>query len=140
MSAGFPSARPDRPSATIVVDLLIAQRHVVLELLDADAAVDVPRRHLTGRDAVLDGPRPRPRLLKVMSDIGAIEPGSWHDWHFAWKIGATSFENVTCPDCAEDCTRESEHRAENAGGRRFRMNSSTCTTGSFRLLLIIAVG
>ena len=30
-----------------------------------------------------------------MSDIGAIEPGSWHDWHLAWKIGATSFENVT---------------------------------------------
>src|ERR1700676_3741605 len=31
----------------------------------------------------------------VMSDIGAIDPGSWHDWHLAWKIGATSFENVT---------------------------------------------
>src|SRR6516225_5968986 len=31
----------------------------------------------------------------LMSDIGAIEPGSWHDWHFAWKIGATSFENVS---------------------------------------------
>ena len=33
--------------------------------------------------------------LKVTSDIGAIEPGSWHDWHLAWKIGATSLENVT---------------------------------------------
>ena len=31
----------------------------------------------------------------MTSDIGAIEPGSWHDWHLAWKIGATSFENVT---------------------------------------------
>jgi hypothetical protein len=31
----------------------------------------------------------------VTSDIGAIDPGSWHDWHLAWKIGATSFENVT---------------------------------------------
>jgi hypothetical protein len=30
-----------------------------------------------------------------MSDIGAIDPGSWHDWHLAWKMGATSFENVT---------------------------------------------
>jgi hypothetical protein len=30
-----------------------------------------------------------------MSDIGAMDPGSWHDWHLAWKIGATSFENVT---------------------------------------------
>ena len=32
-----------------------------------------------------------------MSDIGAIESGWWHYWHFAWKIGATSFENVTLP-------------------------------------------
>ncbi len=32
----------------------------------------------------------------VTSDIGAIEPGSWHDWHLAWKIGATSLVNVTC--------------------------------------------
>jgi hypothetical protein len=30
-----------------------------------------------------------------MSDIGAMDPGSWQDWHLAWKIGATSFENVT---------------------------------------------
>ena len=30
-----------------------------------------------------------------MSDIGAIEPGSWHDWHFAWRIGATSRVIVT---------------------------------------------
>jgi hypothetical protein len=38
-------------------------------------------------------------------DIGAIDPGSWHDWHFAWKIGAMSFEKVTvffaaCADAA----------------------------------------
>src|SRR5204862_5415492 len=32
---------------------------------------------------------------KVRSDIGAIDPGSWHVWHFAWRIGATSFEKVT---------------------------------------------
>jgi hypothetical protein len=30
-----------------------------------------------------------------MSDIGAIEPGSWHDWHLAWKMGATSLVKVT---------------------------------------------
>jgi 3-mercaptopyruvate sulfurtransferase SseA len=24
-----------------------------------------------------------------------MDPGSWHDWHLAWKIGATSLENVT---------------------------------------------
>src|SRR6185295_5754891 len=32
---------------------------------------------------------------KEISDIGAIDPGWWHSWHFAWKIGATSFEKVT---------------------------------------------
>src|SRR5688572_29957430 len=31
---------------------------------------------------------------KSRSDIGAIEPGRWHVWHFVWKIGATSFVNV----------------------------------------------
>jgi hypothetical protein len=29
-----------------------------------------------------------------MSDIGAMESGRWHDSHFFWKIGATSFVNV----------------------------------------------
>ena len=45
------------------VDLLVAERHVVLELLDADARVDVPRRHLARADALLDRARPRARLL-----------------------------------------------------------------------------
>src|SRR6266851_10110196 len=31
-----------------------------------------------------------------MRDIGAIEFGWWHSWHFTCKIGATSFENVVC--------------------------------------------
>jgi hypothetical protein len=31
----------------------------------------------------------------VRSDIGAIEPGWWHSWHFAWRIGATSFAYET---------------------------------------------
>ena len=44
-------------------DLLVGQRHVVLELLDADRLVDVPRRHLPRRDALLDRPRPRTRLF-----------------------------------------------------------------------------
>ena len=42
-------------------DLGVAQRRVGDVL--ADAAVDVPRRHLAGDDAVADGPRPGPRLL-----------------------------------------------------------------------------
>src|SRR5438128_6100138 len=32
---------------------------------------------------------------KVIRDIGAIDPGWWHAWHFSWRIGATSFENVS---------------------------------------------
>jgi hypothetical protein len=31
----------------------------------------------------------------VTSDIGAIEPFLWQSWHFSWKMGATSFVNVT---------------------------------------------
>jgi hypothetical protein len=31
----------------------------------------------------------------VTSDMGAIDPGSWHDWHLAWKMGATSLVKVT---------------------------------------------
>ena len=49
-----PSARRRRPSATIGVDLCVAQRPIVLELLDADGLVDVPRRHLPRGDACLD--------------------------------------------------------------------------------------
>src|SRR5205814_5778737 len=44
-------------------DLVVTQRHVVLELLDADRLVDVPRRHLSRRHALLDRPRPRTRLF-----------------------------------------------------------------------------
>ena len=45
------------------VDLLVGERDVVLEFLHAHAAVDVPRRHLARFDAVLDRPRPGPRLF-----------------------------------------------------------------------------
>ena len=46
------------------VDLLVGERHVVLELLDADAAVDVPRRHLARRHALLDRAGPGTRFLE----------------------------------------------------------------------------
>jgi hypothetical protein len=45
------------------VDLRVAQRHVVLEIVDADAHVDMPRRHLTRDDTLLDGTCPRARIL-----------------------------------------------------------------------------
>jgi hypothetical protein len=45
------------------LDLAIGQRSIVLELLNADVLVDVPRRHLARHHACLDRLRPRPRLL-----------------------------------------------------------------------------
>ncbi len=46
------------------VQLIVAQRHVVLEVLHADALVDVPRRHLPRRHALLDRAGPRPHVLE----------------------------------------------------------------------------
>ena len=45
------------------VDLGVAQRAVVLEVLDAQALVEVPGRHLPGLHAVADRAGPRPALL-----------------------------------------------------------------------------
>src|SRR5436305_14626791 len=39
-----------------------------------------------------------------MSDIGAIDPGRWQFWQDFWRIGATSFVNVTCA-CADAAKR-----------------------------------
>src|SRR5438093_226988 len=39
-------------------DLGVAERYIVLELLDTDALFDVPRRHLPNRDAPLYRARP----------------------------------------------------------------------------------
>jgi hypothetical protein len=44
-------------------DLVIAQRRIVLELLDADVPFDVPRRHQAGDNLVLHCPRVRPRIF-----------------------------------------------------------------------------
>ena len=63
MSAGLPCDGALIDPADDRLDLLVAQRHVVLEVLNADAAVDVPRRHLPRLDALLDGPRPGARFL-----------------------------------------------------------------------------
>src|SRR5437016_1464119 len=45
----------------------------------------------------------------VTSDIGAIESGRWHDWHFCWKIGATSRANVGAFGGASAATADIEH-------------------------------
>ena len=62
MSAGSPSSAPWSTQRDDGVDLLVGERHVVLEFLNADAAVDVPRRHLPRRTR-RDGARPRTCFL-----------------------------------------------------------------------------
>ena len=62
-SFGSPCGAPPSTQRDDRVDLLVAERHVVLELLHADARVDVPRRHLPRGDALLDGARPRTGVL-----------------------------------------------------------------------------
>ena len=51
--------------------------------------------------------------------MGPIEPGSWQFWHFAWKIGATSFEKVTC-FCLlrRGSARQSEECADGEGASK----------------------
>ena len=44
-------------------DLLVRQRRIVLELLDTDPAIEVPRRHHARGDAIPDRPCPGPHLL-----------------------------------------------------------------------------
>ena len=57
------------------VDLIVGERSVVLELLDADGPIDLPRRHLAVADARLDRARPRPRL------------GEGHERHRRHRVG-----------------------------------------------------
>ena len=61
-------------------DLVVAQRRIVVELLDADVLLDVPRRHHAGlradAGALLDRARPRPHVLVGDSDIGATPSGA----------------------------------------------------------------
>ena len=63
MSCGIALRRAAVHPADDGVDLRVAQRAIVLELLNADGLVEVPGRHLTRGDAVLDRSRPRPRLF-----------------------------------------------------------------------------
>ena len=45
------------------LDLLIGERTIVLEFLDTDRLVDVPRRHLTRAHALRDRAHPRTHFL-----------------------------------------------------------------------------
>src|SRR5207249_3667139 len=45
------------------IDLIAAQRRIVLEALDADVRIDAPGRHLAIDDALFDGARPGTDLL-----------------------------------------------------------------------------
>ena len=64
MSLGSPSGAPASTHRAIRSICCVGERPVVLELLDPDGPVDVPRRHLSSDDARFDGPGPRARLGK----------------------------------------------------------------------------
>ena len=59
VAAGRARVHPSRDG----LDLLVAQRVIVLEPLHADVLVDVPRRHGPGDHLLADRAGPRPRLL-----------------------------------------------------------------------------
>ena len=58
-----PAARRHPPSARWSRICVVAQRHVVLEFLNADGLIQMPRRHGAADHALLDGFGPRTRLL-----------------------------------------------------------------------------
>ena len=87
-------------------DLFVGERRIVLELRDADAARDVPRRHVARFDLALDRPRPRPGVLvgqerhrrnrarPVAPLTGALQDGrdvfgerGLRAWRWRWRGG-----------------------------------------------------
>src|SRR5471030_1283605 len=67
----------------------------------------------------------------VISDIGAMLSGRWHPSHFCWKMGATSFVNVTVfAVSAAAAGIDETRRALKASAVETRN-----ITGSFRLLV-----
>ena len=108
MSAGLPRGAPLSAHFAIFAISVVAQRRIVLELLDADVLLDVPGRHHAGlradAGALLDGARPRPRpLRRSTSDIGATPSARWQFWQLRCRIGAMSFVKVTSRAGAGDC-------------------------------------
>ena len=67
MSASSPRGAPLSAHFAIERDLVGAQRRIVLEVLDADVLLDIPRRHHAGAradaGALLDRARPRPHFF-----------------------------------------------------------------------------
>jgi hypothetical protein len=89
-------------------NLVVAERRVVVKLLDADVLLDVPRRHDAGpradAGALLDGARPGPDVL-----VG-------HERHRRNPIGPVAILAAALQD-RRDVLREGRLR-RHAGGRR----------------------
>jgi len=69
-----------------------------------------------------------------MSDIGAIDPGSWQSWHLAWKIGAMSLVKVTLFVAADWADNEVWTKAIGTARARTpvpQRNFPTAISGSF---------
>src|SRR5437899_1516828 len=69
-----------------------------------------------------------------MSDIGAIEFGWWHAWHFDCRIGATSFVNTKgAAECASAATTDGAP-ANVAASATEPMNNILMTVSSLQKL------
>ena len=108
-------------------DVLVGQRRIVLELLDADVSCRCATAASRAPPPVSSSRAPMAALPhRSCSDIGAISPGRWHVTQERWRIGATSLVNVTC--CAAS---GAEHRARPAmmPGMRRRVRKANLQFG-----------
>ena len=85
------------------VNLLVRQRAVVLEVLDTDGTIEMPRGHLPRRHTILDGPRPGPRIL-----IG-------HQRHWRDRVRSMTGLALGLKD-RRNILRKSRHRLFRRGG------------------------
>ena len=134
MSAGLPSGAPASTHRDDGVDLLVAQRAVVGEVLDADRLVDVPRRHLPAHDARFDRTGPWTRSSYVTSDIGAIESARWQAWHLSWRIGATSLAKVTGSPAAHASDEQAVKRVTTRASRTADGRRADIVRSRFRVI------
>ncbi len=64
MSFGSPSGAPASTQRAMIGDLIVGERHVVLEMLNSDRLVQMPGRHLAGHHALLDRLSPTAGFLR----------------------------------------------------------------------------
>ena len=81
----------------MVASLIVAERTIVLELLNArrSCRCATAASHAIRRAPGSSGPTAAPLRTSAATSARST-PGRWQASHFSWKIGATSLVNVTC--------------------------------------------